>query len=347
MKKNIHNADGPDDAPKPIFFERKDFDGTNSEIREHHYTDGKKLVVTRIGARKGGFSFEEAHEVAHDTLRYHKELEECGIPLPTIEQLLVEHEPAINRSVVVKSSPWAGHEVKRMIENADHQTQYDEIMNIVDQMTQIVSRVTKKRKDGWTVSVGIDPQASNFIIDDAGVMRYVDLFPTRIHKNGVPYVEWPAPTTQLGQELGFFKHFDIRGIILTKTAQLARLKPQLKTKMENRVLENFKHVLSENEFSELLNGLEETPWMQLRKQLETSDWSGAKNTIESSVDTKIFGFKYNVYTLRECALELAQAGLLDEPALKLFFKKSHFEDELPREVLSQLKSMLLKLIPTS
>ena len=334
------------EQPQPIFFAKKEFDGMNSEIREHHYPDGKRLVVTRLGARKGGFSFEEAHEIVQNALQYQKELEECGVPLPAIENIVVEYEPMINRSVVVKSSPWVGHEVKKMIEECDYKSDCTRIDELVAQMIDITKKIAHKRHDGYELSVGIDPQASNYIIDDEGIVRYVDLFPTRIRKDGSPIVEWPAPQTDLGHDLGHFKHFDLRGIMLTKTAQLARLKPELKERFEKTVFDSFKEVLTGEEHTAFLSELEKTPWMRVRTHLKNKDQESLMKEIDTALDARPFGIDYNVYTLREIALELAYAGLIDKETLATFFSHTHFEDELPREHLEEALKILRDAVTT-
>lgn len=325
---------------QPIFFAQKEFDGTNSEVREHHYPDGSRFVVTRLGARKGGFSFEEAHEVIANAQAYHDALLACGVPLPSIQSMLVEYEPLIDRSVVVKSSPWAGHEVKKMIQEYHHERDIERIEELVTEMVAIIKKIVRQRHKGFSLKIGIDPQASNFIRDDEGVMRYVDLFPTRIRKKGKPIVEWPEPQTKLGKELGHFKHFDLRGIMLTKTAQLARLKPQLKHWFEEKVFSGFSDVLSKKEIKIFYEGLQKTPWMAVRAALRNNNRNEALELIDKSLESRPFNIDYNVYTLREIMLELAQAGLVTEDELENFFKQSHFEDELPEGQLAELKQIL-------
>lgn len=319
---------------------RKEFDGTNSEIREHHYPDGTRLVVTRLGARKGGFSFDEAHEVIRDVKQYYEELLELGIPVSEIKDCFVEYEPSLDRSVVVKTSPWAGHEVKRMIADADPKKDREMILNLVAEMVVATKPVALKRH-GYELTTGIDPHASNFIRDDEGTMRFVDLFPPRIRKADGPLVEWPSPKTELGKTLGHFKHFDIRGVMLTMSAQLARIRPELKAEFERSVFGGFREALDEREHQEFMREVENSPWLRVRESLARNDLASCAEVISESLDARPFGVSYNVYTLREIALELAAKGYLSDEELESFFKDSHFEDTLEEERLESLKERLI------
>lgn len=344
MNENQPQFGSPNERPQPIFFARKEFDGTNSEIREHHYPDGTKLVVTRLGARKGGFTFDEAHGIARDVREYHETLLALGVCAPEISGLFVEYEPSLDRSVVVKTSPWAGHEVKKLILESDSERDRDTIIDHVKEMVAITKPIGKKRHSGYELMVGIDPHASNYIRSEAGKMHYVDLFPARIRKDGKAIVEWPHPKTETGEILGRFKHFDIRGIMLIMSAQLARLKPRLKSAFEHAVFEEFRDVLTKEEYAAFKNELANTPWMRLRRELESGEHVRGVKLIHESLDARPFGIDYNIYTLREMALELAALGIMKQEELESFFKASHFEDMLPDEHVLDLKQYLIQLL---
>jgi hypothetical protein len=321
--------------------------GINSEIVYHHYADGTKKTVARYGAKKSGFTLEEAIEMMKDLVEYQTQLEAHGVPLPAIEKIAVEHDSREgNRAVLVKVSPWTGKEVRRIIQEANVETQLPLIEKLVRDMCAILKPLCAVRRSGWDVKVGIDPRCTNFTVDPQGQMWFVDLFPPRYHKEQGRIVEWPEPQSELGKQLGAFKHFDVRGIILCTTAQLARIKPELKDFFEKIVVEEMKDIMTVAEYEEFVAELKETPWMRLRTLLATrvpldsKHYTEAVEIITTAAQKEVFGVRYSIYTLRELALELAFAGVLSQDELDWFFKNSHFEDELPGEVIKNLERWL-------
>ena len=303
MTDSAENKKRLDNTPQPIFFERKAFAGKNSEIREHHYPDGSRFVVTRLGARKGGFSFEEAHVIAGRVQRYHDELTACGIPVPPLTTIYVEYEPSIDRSVVVKSSPWAGHEIYSILRKADIVRDAAYIEMLVRNIARILTLLYAHRIDDWHTSAGIDPHTSNFVVNDAGVVSYVDLFPPRIRENGIPLVEWPAPLSIEGFELGYFKHYDIRGIILTAIQHLSRAKPELADYFKELVLSEFKKIIPTELFEPFVDELMRTPFMSARTLLSTHSpetlHPPMRSLIAEAQTAIVFETPYTASALRE------------------------------------------------
>jgi hypothetical protein len=315
--------------------------GVNSEIVYKHHTDGSKKTIARYGAKKSGFSIEHVVERIRDLVAYQKELEAHDVPMPPIEDIVLEHNVLDSHTVIVKTSPWTGKDVKKILQERDAIVDRDYIESLVRDMCTIIKPVCKARLQGWETKVGIDPRCTNFTVDSDGKMWFVDLFPARYRKEGVPIVEWPEPKTDLGVQLGYFKHFDVRGIILCKTAQLARIMPSLKDMFERVTFEEMCEVMSSEEQEEFTQEFKKAPWLCLRKAIQGKASGGELvSIIDGSLDNNIFGLNYNVYTLRETALELAFLNIISRDELEQFFKQSHFEDELHTSVLESLQKTL-------
>lgn len=342
MTDSEENKKRLDNTPQPIFFERKAFDGKNSEIREHHYPDGSRFVVTRLGARKGGFSFAEAHVIARRVQTYHNELVLCGVPVPSLSSIYVEYEPSIDRSVVVKSSPWAGHEIYSILRKADVSKDRAYIERLVRQIARILTLLYAHRIDDWHTNVGIDPHTSNFVVSEKGDVSYVDLFPPRIRENEVPLVEWPTPLSKAGFELGYFKHFDIRGIILTALQHLSRAKPELSDYFKEIILAEFKAVIPTELFEPFVDELMHTPFMSAHELLKTptKNIEPMRSLIADSKTAIIFDTPYTASALREIALAFTTHNLLSEEELDAFFLTSHCEDTLSPESIVTLVTTL-------
>lgn len=333
-----------DSTPQPIFLERKAFDGKNSEIREHHYPDGSRFVVTRLGSRKGGFTFEEAQTISQRVARYHKELTDLGVPVPELKSMYVEYEPSIDRSVVVKSSPWAGHELYSIIRTADVEKDLEYVESLVRKIAKILGLLYKDRIDDWHTKVGIDPHTSNFVVNHKGEVSYVDLFPPRIRENGTPLVEWPAPLSKEGFELGYFKHFDMRGIILTTIQHLSRAKPELSEYFKEVILSEFKTLIPPTLFNPFVDELMKTPFMSAREHLRERNIDTLHNLIGSTPTAIVFETPYTASALREIALAFATHGHMNGDELDAFFLASHCEDTLPSETTESLIKTLKEVL---
>ena len=225
---------------------------------------------------------------------------------------------------------------------------------IVKEICNVLKCVCKK-KNQWDIEVGIDPKPSNFAFDENGKIWFVDPFPSRYRKNGKPIIEWKPLKSNLSNQLGYFKHFDIRGIILVLIAQLTRIKPEHKEFFENIVIKEFQGVVPNENYKKFLAELSHSPWRQLRNALKNNcgglncemcpaAQKKAQNIILDSLQKEIFGIDYNVYTLREMALELALAKQITIEEMENFFKESHFEEEMPQDKLQKLQEELCSFV---
>lgn len=321
------------------------FHGINSEVLHHHYPDGAKKVHMRYGAQKGGFLLREATEAIHDIVEYQSQLTKRSVPMPPIDQIALEYSPTHERAVVAKTSLWVGAELRTVFESADPTRDQRTLAGYISKMMKIIKPICQERRRGWEVEVGIDPRCSNFTVDEKGKMWFVDLFPTRYRKNGKPIIEWPAPKSLQGKKLGYFKHFDVRGILLCMMAQLARAKPELKHYFESIILREAKHSMNKKEYHAFHTGIAETPWRRLSAVLRHGNMKDAarakaQQIIRGAYRARVFGVSYGIYTLRELALELAQAKFISQNELESFFKQSHFEDALAKEKVLELEAIL-------
>lgn len=320
--------------------------GINSEILYHHYSNGEKKVVARYGTLKKHVTLAEAEEMVKDLLCYQQELEKRNVPIPKIEQTHLEYDHTLDKAIVIKVTPWTGRELRHLIQGAHPVKDLKVMEAYIRAMMKIIGRVANERFQNWETVVGIDPRCSNFTLDDQGKMWFVDLFPPRYRKNGIPLVEWPEPVSEMGKKISHFKHFDARGIILCTTAQLARTQPTLKSFFEGIVHEEARKMMKEQEHEQFMKELSSTPWMKLRSLLSSPEqWNKdtlqeAKNIVSFAAEQQVFEVDYSVYTLREIALELAQLKIITNEELKNFFSLSHFEDTLPSAVMELLKNNL-------
>jgi len=322
------------DKIKRAAFER--MRGVNSEVSFSSTARGEPAIVKRLGAKKGEFSREEAESVAADVLAYHSLLVKAGVPVPEVLSLSIEVDPITHRASIVKTMRWKGEDLTVLIASHSHEEQA--LRDIIGKMVRTIEPLLRQHI-GFELPVGIDAHVSNFTLHQ-DALHFVDIFPPRFRKNGRPIVEWPAPKSILGHELGFFKHFDLRGVMLVMSAQLARIAPRQKAFLESVLLEAFAKIVPK-ELAEMQAELEQSPWIRIRALLASVTLSAeqlreAVRIIKEAPHTRIFGVRYNVYALREIALELASAGSLTEAELEAFFQRSHFEDELSSDIMREL-----------
>ncbi|OWK27320.1 MAG: hypothetical protein US76_03715 [Parcubacteria group bacterium GW2011_GWA2_38_13b] len=317
--------------------------GFNSEVLHSHQENGDKKIIKRIGDKRGGFTIARAEEIAGDIIEYQKKLSDLGVVMPAIEKISIEYNYLEKQSaMVLMETKWVGFDAEMYIEKTNDRGY---ISKLVEDIYGVLRLVFDNRVSGLETLVGIDPKPSNFTIDGNGKVWYVDPFPPRYRKNGKPIIEWFDLKTQLGNELGYFKYFDVRGIVLGFMEQLGRIKPSLKILFEEYVLREFADAglsyLKKDFFAEFQN----TPWRKFHDVLgkdcvDKSDIKKAKEIIQNSLEDKIFGVDYNVYTLRELALELAFFKKMTIDEMESFFKRSHFEEEINKKRIDNLKNML-------
>lgn len=306
--------------------------GFNSEVEcKVVLLPTEQFIVKSIGAKRGGFLLPEAVELAKDILIYQKQLESVGIPIPPITDIDVRYNMYSEKAMIYISSPWAGDDVEKIITLLNPIRDGETIDWLVKEMCHMLARVCIDRRANGALTVGIDAKASNFAVardaNGGRIMSYVDQFPPRYWKNNAPIIEWTPLTTELGNELGRFKYFDWRGLLLTLTSQLSRIKPALKEMIETIALNEFAKCIEADEYDEFIGEFSKLPWIEMRYFLQEGNQEGIERIIEECIDTNVFGVRYSVYSLREIALELACRKIIFPDGLEHLFHMTHFEDE--------------------
>lgn len=347
-RKKVKKIDTIDSKVMPPYCAQVQIVGVNSEVMIRSFETGPQQVVCRYGVKKGGFAPAEAEQMIKDVVRYQNLLKRVRVPLPPIDDIYIESDYFTDRAIIIKESLWTGDEVADILRQVNPKRHKKFIVAAVRSMCQIVARVCRHHKN-WQVKVGIDPRSTNFTVDKNGKMWFVDLFPPRFYTRGNFLVEWPVPKSELGKELGRFKHFDVRGMYLCMLAQLSRMRPELKLLFEKIVFSELKKHMGKKDFTKIMQEYQETPWIQLRsllqqKNLHPTDKKKAKEIIVQALEQKVFGVPYYIYSWREIALELAHFGYVGEEELRKFFSESHFEDRLPEIILSHLQKSLFTFV---
>lgn len=321
--------------------------GFNSEILHVSYEDGgKRMVEKRIGAKREDFSRARATQLADDILVYQEKLEALSVPIPALKDIAVKYDTRSKKAVILVTTQWTGPDAEMMI-GYWMSRYYDAgglaLTSLVRKMWEALQPVLEDRVTKWETAVGIDPKASNFTADEFGKVWYVDPFPPRFRKEGVPLLEWKPLRTQLGKDLAYFKYFDVRGIVLGFIEQLARIRPDLKELFEEISYDALRRIIPEESANEFLGDMHTAPWTQVRAFLAHGcrcTQAEAEKMLHAYAESRVCGVRYSIYTLREIALELARAGIMSGDGLEEFFALSHFEEEFPRERMGVLVSML-------
>lgn len=306
--------------------------GFNSEVEcKVVLLPTEQFIVKSIGAKRGGFLLSEAVDLAKDILIYQRQLESIDIPIPPITDIDVRYNMYSEKAMIYISSPWAGDDVEKILSSLNPIRDGEKIDWLVKEMCRMLARVCIDRRANGALIVGIDAKASNFAVahgaDGRRIMSYVDQFPPRYWKGDIPIIEWTPLTTQLGNELGRFKYFNWRGVLLTLTSQLSRIKPSLKEMIEAIALNEFSKCIEADEYDEFIAGFSMLPWIEMRYFLQEGNRKDAERIIHECIESQVFGVRYSVYTLREIALELACQKIISPDELEHLFSMTHFEDE--------------------
>lgn len=324
---------------EPLSDEYRRPGGVNSEIRYIRESDGRILVQARYGAKKGGMTYLEASRMVEHLDLYQDLLEKSGVSMPKIYGMVIEHDVRTGRAVLSKTCLWTGYDFQELLERVDVAADPELIRFLVKGMCKLLVGICKSRYRGWETRVGIDARCSNFTVDGNGKTWFIDLFPPRFRIKGRPMVEWPAPKTELGRQLGHFKHFDVRGIILSAASQLARVRPEYREFLEQEVILGIKPALSKRELKEFETGLSQAPWRIIRDWLQ-GNASMSPAQFSKVLKMPVFGINYGIYAWRDAAIEFAAQGIISHQELEQFFRDSHFEDRISKAQEKQLLASL-------
>lgn len=317
---------------------------------------GIEKVYKVIGAKKGAFSYCEAKTLAYALIRYHRLLKATGLKIPALEKivLLVDRTKLVDKKTeLVIVSPYVGEDAEVLLRETEDK---DRIASLVTEMMESLKSLLEYRHVAASpigmglrtssfkcvlddskicqhqVTVGIDSKPANFCKSN-GTMYLVDFFPPRFRQVDKVLVEVPFPKTQIGYKLGYWKHFTACGILHVFLSQLCRIKPALREDFEELILGTLSRFSGIEDC--VGNYFRDSCWRAVRIALKAHDPMSVIRIVTEMGPA-------DIYRMREIAAELAFAEVMTAEAFEAFYKASHFEDELPIELVSTLRDLLIK-----
>lgn len=296
--------------------------GYNTDVSLIVRDNGDKEVVKVIGVKKSLSDEAAAREFIFDVITYRNCLAVRGSEhIPEISDAYLLQNKVENRWQVVYHMPYVGKDVAEVIVGAED---FEDIKDVLEKMLELLNIFLADRHlEPYEINVGVDPKPANFSIF-RGKIFFFDFVPPRYRKGNKAIVEYPMPTTPQGYELGYFKHFDIRGVLLILQSQLSRLRSEWRDSFKALIIEKAPDCAKDF----LRNGL----WNLF------PDFSHrrAKRVIASFTDR-------DIYTMREMVADLALRRGYSSDDVDRFFRLSHFEDGIEQDRLTQLKGVLLTM----
>lgn len=296
--------------------------GYNTDVTLVVKDNGDKEVIKVIGVKKSLPDEQTAREFTFDVVTYRDLLARVGNDqVPEITDAYLLWNKGENRWQVVYHMPYVGKDVGGIIKEAKD---YAEIEEMLEKMLEFIGLFFNDLfSSPFEINVGIDPKPANFAILRNKVY-FFDFVPPRYRKNNVAMVESPPPVTEQGFELGYFKHFDIRGILMILQSQLSRLRPEWRSTFKQLIIERApdcaKGFLKDGIWNKFAN-------VSRRK---------AKRIVADFTDR-------DIYIMREIVADLAEVRGYSSEEVDKFFRLSHFEDGIKTDRLLMLKSLLLTM----
>ncbi|MDP2933078.1 MAG: hypothetical protein Q8N81_03010, partial [bacterium] len=168
----------------------------------------------------------------------------------------------------------------------------------------------------FVLDLGVDPKPANFVSRNGNNFHYVDWMPPRFVKNGIPLVEYEPPKSRQGQELAYFRSYDLRGILLVLQSQLSKLNPLARTAVKSLILK------FAGEVDPKIQGY-------LSSLVSETVFSASGSEVAHLVSQLQ---PQNIYELREIACELVCRGRANSDFLAKAFQLTHFYDDVPEVV---------------
>ncbi|MBI4415329.1 MAG: hypothetical protein HY566_03795 [Candidatus Kerfeldbacteria bacterium] len=300
--------------------------GSHSVVHRTHLNGhGGPVIIKEI--RKKFPSAADISALGRDVVEYANRLNRCGVatPQPIAVFPVIEGDTCYLTTV----DPFVGDDLEVAITSGEREVCLRAVDDLLEVLLRLSSRCTEP--DGCELEVGIDPKPANFTRDDSGAVHYVDLMPPRWRKNGYPMVEYPAPRSEFGQQVAYFRHYDLRGLLVVLRTQLCRLRPTLRPLFVER-LQAFTQRLP-GEVARYHTSFAGTRFSSLDRQ-------GRLALIGKLTDGQI-------YEMRDIACQLAYEQTHNHGAadgfLEQVFHLTHFYDDVPdrnqmdraRELLAQ------------
>ncbi len=191
--------------------------GSHTEV----IVDDGKVIKIIAGKKKTMREQADADVLVAAMSGYRAALVGVGVLVPEILATNIQRNRDTGNYEIVMSCANAGRDLGDECNTADKAVAVaQDILRVIKQLLSIT--VPGQPHD---VLVGIDPKPANFCRTPAGVVSFVDLMPPRFRLPSAVMIEYPEPTTALGQRLAYWRHFEQEGILVVLLSQLSRLCP--------------------------------------------------------------------------------------------------------------------------
>lgn len=274
--------------------------GFNTDV---YFFDQEVLKVIgdlkRPKEKKINLTSAQATWLGNSIALYEGQLKAAGMLMPSGFNWLIDQldEDPSHYFLIVRQQFVGRQNAKVELKAANSETQ---IQQITGDILMAMEPIFLKENLG---QLGIDPLPENFLYYQGGIY-YVDLFPPRCKVEDRFITEYPEPISQIGQQLGYWKHYTIEGLMVVFLTQLARIRPDYFKlyweEVNKRLIDHGQRKASDN-----IN-----QWI-----LSTSNHS-----------VSAVGKVSNPYQLRLIACQLAARNELDPILLEKIFGITHYED---------------------
>lgn len=281
-------------------------------------TSGRERVSKLIGGKKNVLTREEAEELAKDIRTYQALLEETGMRIAPLEDIKLHYNLERGGSEILQISGHHGASVESVFRDGDDTAVTGVLRMMLEQLHFIFARLSA---DG-DLSVGIDPKPGNFTRDELGQLWFVDTMPPRFRKDGHALVEYPAPKTRAGYEVGYRRHFTVAGVLLVLQTQTCRLNPR------------YRHIVKRE-----IDAFVAEHFPQAHMDLSAHDARVQRVVAGRQIDDIAVMTEEQVYLMREIACEIAYQNGHDGWLDRLFVV-THFEDGVHPHHLEEAKRLL-------
>lgn len=286
-----------------------------------------KVITPHHVLRPEGFgSRSEASSFGTEILTYMEKLAALGVPVSPVAEthIVVSGTRETAEPFVLMDVPDGGASLEGMLARA---SSHEFIRELAHGMVHVVLHVLRQsRLAGGYLEVGIDPIASNFVIqkDDIATLTYVDFTAPRYFSADKQHrIEYPQPMSESELRAGRWTYYDPCGIAIRWLTDSCRVRPDAR--------QIFLEVLCENLPAKL--------WKAVRERLPSlryhpSQWHSVLQDV------------YGLTDLRDIACGLAAADGADPVVtrqwLQGFFEASrhHPGQPFPDEKLGALRAQL-------
>jgi len=187
-------------------------------------------VVLKIISKPELADGQLARQLLADMGLYADELRRIGVQSPSIDAQLLFSDGQWH---LVITSPYRGLDVSTTIASAPAEHSLNVVTDILTLLRQFFLHPVATQS--LELQVGVDPKPANFTRDEQNQLNFVDTMPPRARRDGQPIVEFPIPQSAAGYQVAYFRHFDMRGILVVLQTQLCRLRPQSRSEFRSTI----------------------------------------------------------------------------------------------------------------